>query len=177
MTASSASEAVDIVQRLRETRTPGAKFLCIGAASEIERLRAENTQLKLELRDRKLLSDGHRQSAEEHLRDRLNAEARAASAEAKLAERDTADFDLIDKYRNPKTGSFSFPGDVAKIIRHFEARLAVMDAALGEIERLLVNLQPHIPQVCTSGRSGFIDNYVEPAIRRAREARAIEEKG
>lgn len=41
--------------------------------------------------------------------------------EAKLAERDEADNALVDKYRDPNTGSFAFPGDVAKIIRRFEA--------------------------------------------------------
>lgn len=41
--------------------------------------------------------------------------------EAKLADRTEADHALVDKYRDPKTGSFEFPGDVAKIIRRFEA--------------------------------------------------------
>lgn len=34
------------------------------------------------------------------------------------------DHSLIDKYRTPKNGTFNFPEDVAKIIRHFEALLA-----------------------------------------------------
>ncbi len=29
---------------------------------------------------------------------------------------------------------------------------------------LLINLQPHIPQVCRIGHEGFIDNYVDPVI-------------
>lgn len=45
----------------------------------------------------------------------------AAENERLRAERDEADHALIDKYRNPQSGVFSFPGDVAAIIRRLEA--------------------------------------------------------
>lgn len=40
---------------------------------------------------------------------------------AMRAERDAADNALIDKYRDPKTGHFNFPADVAAIIRRLDA--------------------------------------------------------
>jgi hypothetical protein len=59
---------------------------------------------------------------------------RLTALEAKLTERDEADHKLIDKYRDPRTGTFSFPGDVATIIRHFETKLAAAEKALEAIE-------------------------------------------
>lgn len=40
---------------------------------------------------------------------------------------------------------------------------------LRELDRLLTNLQPHIPQACKDGHSGFIDSYVDPAIEIVRD--------
>lgn len=42
-------------------------------------------------------------------------------AEAAEAERKAADFRLVDRYRNPKTGIFNFPDDVAAIVRALDA--------------------------------------------------------
>lgn len=57
-------------------------------------------------------------------------QARALAAEAS---RDAADNALVDKYRNPKTGHFSFPGDVAAIVRRIEAA----EARVKELEGAL----------------------------------------
>jgi len=51
----------------------------------------------------------------------------AAAIERLVAERDEADNALVDKYRDPRTGVFSFPGDVAKIIARLEAVEAQRD--------------------------------------------------
>lgn len=51
----------------------------------------------------------------------------AAAIERLVAERDEADNALVDKYRDPKTGVFSFPGDVAKIIARLDAAEAQRD--------------------------------------------------
>ena len=48
-------------------------------------------------------------------------------------ERDAADHKLVDRYRNPKTGTFSFPGDVAAIVR----RLVVERAEAARLRALL----------------------------------------
>ena len=39
------------------------------------------------------------------------------------------DFDLVDKYRRPKSGNFHFPEDVAHIIRKLDAAEAALEAA------------------------------------------------
>lgn len=47
-------------------------------------------------------------------------------------ERDEADNALVDKYRDPKTGNFCFPSDVAAIVRRLdtaEARIKALDEA------------------------------------------------
>jgi len=36
--------------------------------------------------------------------------------------------------------------------------------ALQEVEEMLMNVQPHIPQALESGKSDFIDNYVNAAL-------------
>lgn len=58
----------------------------------------------------------------------------AARAERAEAERDKADNALVDRYRNPKTGVFSFPGDVAAIVRHLDAAEAEHDALAKALE-------------------------------------------
>lgn len=37
-----------------------------------------------------------------------------------------------------------------------------------DVDHLLTNLQPHIPQACHPGREGFIDNYIDPALEKLR---------
>lgn len=60
--------------------------------------------------------------------------AQAARIAELEAERLAADFKLVDRYRAPKTGSFVFPDDVAKIVR-------ALDAANAEIARLKARLE------------------------------------
>lgn len=43
------------------------------------------------------------------------------------AERDKADNALVDRYRDPKTGVFKFPGDVAAIVRRLDTAEAERD--------------------------------------------------
>lgn len=40
----------------------------------------------------------------------------------------------------------------------------ILLGVIREVERLLTNLQPHIPQACYKDRQQFIDNYVDPAL-------------
>jgi hypothetical protein len=49
-------------------------------------------------------------------------------------ERDEADFTLVDKYRDPKHGHFSFPADVASIVR----RLDKTEACAAEMRDVLL---------------------------------------
>jgi hypothetical protein len=46
------------------------------------------------------------------------------------------------------------------------------EKVLSDIERLLTNLQPHIPQACYPGHEVFIDNYVDQALDIIRAALA-----
>jgi len=39
-----------------------------------------------------------------------------------------------------------------------------------EVEKLLTNLQPHIPQACYPGKEKIIDNYIDPALELLRSA-------
>ena len=49
--------------------------------------------------------------------------------EAAEAERDAADNALVDRYRDPKSGLFSFPSDVAAIVRRLDAAEAALTEA------------------------------------------------
>lgn len=54
--------------------------------------------------------------------------------------RDEADQALVDRYRDPKTGSFSFPGDVAAIVRALsasQAQLKIYREALEPMKEVL----------------------------------------
>lgn len=62
-----------------------------------------------------------------------------------------------------------------KVIEGLRAQLAERDALLNYIDCQLTNLQPHIEQACYPGRSGFIDNYVDPVIERIRTLSASAE--
>lgn len=56
------------------------------------------------------------------------------------AERDEADNALVDKYRDPKTGSFKFPGDVAAIVRRLETAEAEVKRLTKDNEALRVEV-------------------------------------
>lgn len=51
-------------------------------------------------------------------------------------ERDEADNALVDKYRDPKTGSFNFPRDVTEIVRRLDAAEAQLEEARKVLERI-----------------------------------------
>ncbi len=70
------------------------------AEAERDRLKVARDGLAIELRDCRILSDGHRQNADEHRRDRLAAEARALTAEAKC----DAAFAFITKLVHMQSG-------------------------------------------------------------------------
>jgi hypothetical protein len=63
-----------------------------------------------------------------------------AAKDARIAEltleRDKADNVLVDKYRDPKTGHFSFPGDVAAIVRRLEASEASLANAVEVLTKI-----------------------------------------
>lgn len=68
----------------------------------------------------------------------------AADAISRIAEergqRDAADHALVDRYRDPKSGVFSFPGDVAAIVLRLEAaeaRATAAEAALSQMKEAL----------------------------------------
>ena len=52
------------------------------------------------------------------------------------AERDAADDALVDRYRDPKTGVFKFPTDVAAIVRRLDAAEAKVEKLRGERDAL-----------------------------------------
>ena len=64
--------------------------------------------------------------------DKVENLLRALSADnARLSEkRDAADNALVDRYRNPSTGHFSFPDDVAAIVRRLDAAEARLSEAV-----------------------------------------------
>jgi exonuclease VII small subunit len=57
-------------------------------------------------------------------------QSQAEQIEQLTRERDEADNALVDKYRDPQTGAFSFPGDVASIVRRLDTADASLAAAL-----------------------------------------------
>ena len=57
-------------------------------------------------------------------------------AEAAEAESKAADFRLVDRYRNPKTGIFNFPDDVAAIVRALDAARRAEAAAWDDAARI-----------------------------------------
>lgn len=65
------------------------------------------------------------------------------------AEYDAADHTLVDKYRDPKTGWFSFPRDAAKLIRQFEAETAKLREALDGCRSFIAG--------CEQIRDGLVD--------------------
>ena len=60
---------------------------------------------------------------------RQNNAALRERLEAAEAERDAADNALVDRYRDPKSGLFSFPSDVAAIVRRLDAAEAALTEA------------------------------------------------
>lgn len=56
-------------------------------------------------------------------------QSQAEQIERLTRERDEADNALVDKYRDPQTGTFSFPGDVASIVRRLDTAEASLAAA------------------------------------------------
>lgn len=62
--------------------------------------------------------------------------------EAVEGERDEADNALVDKYRDPKTGHFKFPADVAAIVRRLEAAESSLTACRAALEAMLDNYGP-----------------------------------
>lgn len=73
-------------------------------------------------------------------------------AEAAEAERKAADFRLVDRYRNPKTGIFNFPDDVAAIVRALdEARRAEAAAWNDAIEAAAERLTSTTAMIFTLG--------------------------
>lgn len=62
--------------------------------------------------------------------------AAAAEVERLRAERENADQSLVDRYRDPKSGRFDFPGDVAKIVRSLDDATVASERKDAEIARL-----------------------------------------
>jgi hypothetical protein len=64
-------------------------------------------------------------------------------------------------------------GDAREALR--AAIVSARAATLGvirEVEELLTNVQPKIASNCLPGRAGFIDNYIDPALKKLRAALA-----
>lgn len=59
-----------------------------------------------------------------------------AEVERLRAEREDADQSLVDRYRDPKSGRFDFPGDVAKIVRSLDDATVASERKDAEIARL-----------------------------------------
>lgn len=102
----------------------------------VERLRADAAQL---IRMSKATEFGKDLSVRVKAPDLLIASLTEAATviQTLQRERDEADNALVDKYRDPKTGTFNFPGDVAAIVRRLEAaeqQVWDMRAALRKIE-------------------------------------------
>ena len=81
-----------------------------------------------------------------------------------------ADNALVDKYRDPKTGIFKFPDDVAAIIRRLERERDEALAAQGAlIERAAMEVQMIECYECSHHgpdfRSGFHDHTMSGALR------------
>ncbi len=60
------------------------------------------------------------------------------------AEREDADQSLVDRYRDPKSGRFDFPGDVAKIVRSLDDATVAAARSDAEIARLREALQAEL---------------------------------
>jgi hypothetical protein len=97
--------------------------------------------------------DDYDDSASEVIRELLADRARlvAERDEARKA-REAADQALVDKYRDPKTGVFSFPTDVANIV----VRLDAAEASLAQMREALTTARAYVLQAVND--DGGIDN-------------------
>lgn len=72
----------------------------------------------------------------------------AQERDAARAARDEADNALVDRYRKPGFGTFSFPGDVAAIIRRLDAAEAGLSSARDEgLEMAAAVLEAEYPKM------------------------------
>jgi hypothetical protein len=119
-------------------------------------LRTDSEEMKLveRLRERAsfMREAGHHDDADidEEAADTI-ARIVAERDEARKA-REAADQALVDKYRDPKTGVFSFPTDVAKIV----VRLDAAEASLAQMREALTNARAYV--LLAVSDDGGIDN-------------------
>lgn len=76
----------------------------------------------------------------------LLRQAQSAIA-AMREERDEADNALVDKYRDPKTGHFNFPSDVAAIVRRLEATEAQVKRLTEDNEARIKALKERLNEI------------------------------
>lgn len=82
-------------------------------------------------------SQSHGETIDALLRAEAERDALKAEVERLRADRETADQALVDRYRDPKSGRFDFPGDVAKIVRALDAKSAEVERKDAEIAHLM----------------------------------------
>lgn len=121
-----AAEMLRIASDLGEPEDPFAAWESVAAITEErDALAAERDRLREQRDEARKIADHDKA---------LWLKAEAALAEA-WAARQAADHALVDRYRNPKTGCFVFPDDVAAIITALDKARAETGAVIEEIAR------------------------------------------
>lgn len=119
--------------RLERALTDGAHRRARKAEAQCATLEAERAKdhaeinLKADFIDKTLNQLAEVTSRADDLQARLDAVT--AERDELRREGNPADHALVDRYRDPKTGVFSFPGDVAAIVRKLDAETARANAA------------------------------------------------
>lgn len=121
------SQAQSALAAMREERDEALRL----AGEDVDALQAIGDEFGIEPGE-------HRVTGVRRLLTAFRAEVKRLTEtnEALKAAQDEADNALVDKYRDPKTGFFKFPTDVAAIVRRLEtaeARVKALEAALGNM--------------------------------------------
>lgn len=97
----------------------------------------------------------------------------AKEIERLLRNREEADQELVDRYRDPTTGTFSFPGDVARIIQKFERDIELLKNEREDRAKLIDDMLKE-PGWANHPRSRLALTVAARTIRRGRHLSSME---